>query len=737
MTGVNVHDKGMGWLSSFIQSLPFANAAMLLWGLAASLPIIIHLLSRRKYRETTWAAMEFLLAAVRKNARRIRIEQLILLLVRVAILVLLAVALADPVFSLFASLNAALGTGGRTHYLLVLDVSYSMDYRTGDKSRLDHAKELAAQVVRDSRQGDGFTLVLMADPPQVAISDPAFDPQDVVDEIESVRVRHGGASLPMTLAEIENVLQEVQRRQTRLTATTICFFTDLGRTTWEDSAAPDCRGRIGRLGDVASLALFDVGQAGAANAAVTAFELRDPLVTAGREVTFAAEVQAFATHEQTGKRVVLLADGQQVRAESVEVPSSGRATVSLTHTFDTPGEHQLEVRLGDDSLPIDNHRWLSVPVRESIQVLCVEGRGGAARHLAYALEPGRAATPRVRPLIRLENALLEQSLSRFDCVALCNVGRFSREEAAALYDYVSGGGGLLVTLGDQVQPESYNEQLGGEASGRRLLPARLEGVAPLGTYFFAPREYRHPIVAAFAGHERSGLLTAPVWKYVQVRPYDSAAARVALAFDNGDPAIIEQRVGQGRVILLTTAVSPDSADRATSPPTPWTALTTWPSFPPLVQEMLAYSVRGRFDTRNVLVGEPLDGSLLGAAPNAPLTVQMPGGETERVPLQHSGEISTWSFGGTTSSGMYAVNLGPPLDQVQRFAVNVSTRESDLERLDRDLLPGRFDPEFHVDNAVGGLPSTKPAQYFRYFLGLVLVLLLTETALAWYFGNASA
>lgn len=726
----------MGWLWTLLQSL-FVYPAMLWWVLAASLPIMIHLLSRRKYRETSWAAMEFLLAAVRKNARRIRIEQLILLLVRVAILLLLAVALADPVFSLFAVLTTALGGGERTHYLLVLDVSYSMDYRSGDKSRLDKAKELAAQVVRDSRQGDGFTLVLLADPPQVAISDPAFDPQDVVEEIESLRVRHGGASLPMTLAEIENVLQEVQGRQTRLTATTICFFTDLGRTTWDDAATPDCRNRIGRLEEKASLALFDVGQADAANLAITAFELRDALVTAGREVTFAAEVQAFGTRERTGRRIVLLVDGQQVRAESVEVPSNGRAAVSLTHTFDAPGEHQVEARLGDDALPLDNHRWLSVPVRQAVEVLCVEGREGAARHLALALEPGRTSTPRVRPLVRLENALLEQDLSRFDCVALCNVGRFSREEAAALYGYVNSGGGLLVTLGDQVQLESYNEQLGDGASGRRVLPARLERVAPVGTYSFSPLEYRHPILAAFAGHQRSGLLTTPVWKYVQVRPYDPAAARVALAFDNGDAAVIEQRVGRGRSILLTTAVSPDSVDRATAPPTPWTALTTWPSFPPLVQEMLAFVVRGRLDARNVLVGEPLEGSLSGATPSAPLTVQTPSGETERIPLRHTSDASTWSFGGTTASGMYAVNFGPPLNRVQQFAANISTRESDLERLDPDLLPSQFEPEFHVDKADGGLPSTKPAQYFRWFLGAVFVLLLTETALACYLGNASA
>ena len=208
-------------------------------------------------------------------------------------------------FSLFPSLGAALGTRGRTHYLLVLDVSYSMDYRTGDKSRLDRAKEMAVQVVNDSRQGDGFTLVLLGDPPQAAISDPAFDPRDVVEEIESTKVRHGGGSLPLTLTEIENVLQSVRRQQAGLTTTTICFFTDLGRTTWDDVATQDCRLRIGRLAENASLALFDVGQDGMTNVAVTSLELRDSLVTTGREVNFVAELQAFGTRERTSQRIAI------------------------------------------------------------------------------------------------------------------------------------------------------------------------------------------------------------------------------------------------------------------------------------------------------------------------------------------------------------------------------------------------------------------------------------------------
>src|SRR6266446_2565645 len=112
----------------------FGSAGMLAWGLAAALPILIHLWSRRKYRQERWAAMTFLLAALRKNARRIQLEQWILLAVRTAILLLFALALADPQLSLLSAWAGG-ASSGQTHMVLVIDGSYSMDYRPGDTSQ--------------------------------------------------------------------------------------------------------------------------------------------------------------------------------------------------------------------------------------------------------------------------------------------------------------------------------------------------------------------------------------------------------------------------------------------------------------------------------------------------------------------------------------------------------------------------------------------------------------------------
>src|SRR5262249_40047874 len=162
--------------------------------------ILIHLWSRRRYRPEPWAAMAFLLAAQRKNARRIQLEQWLLLAVRTAILVLFALALADPQLSVLSAW--ASGPRGQTHVVRVMYGSYSRDYRREDKSRFEAAKEVAKQIVQAGRQGDGYTLVLMGQPPRVVIGRPAFDRADVLQEIDNLQFAHAGANLPATLGEV-------------------------------------------------------------------------------------------------------------------------------------------------------------------------------------------------------------------------------------------------------------------------------------------------------------------------------------------------------------------------------------------------------------------------------------------------------------------------------------------------------------------------------------------------------
>ena len=713
------------------------SGLMLFWSLTAIAPIVIHLWSRRRYREETWAAMEFLLAAMRKHSRRIRIEQLILLAIRTLILVMLGLALADPIFSFLGNIASGV-SGSRTHWIIVVDGSYSMDY-LGEESRFRVAKKKAQQLVQQARQGDGFTLVLMADPPQVVISRPAFDKQDIQDEISGLRLRHAGADLTATLAEVQQIVESVSQQHKRLQFQQIAVFSDMGNSTWEKSSTEVCRRRLVALEKKAKIALYDVGHTGVENVAITQLNMKNTLVTAKREVVVDAQIRNFGTEDRSSLKVEFSVDGSRMAERSFDVKAGEQATVSWTHQFVEAGDHWIEAKLSADNLPVDNRRWLSVPVRESIQVLCIRGKPGAARHVALALDPTRDNDSRVKTRIEPENALLELDLREFDAVFLCNVGRLGRDEAIVLKDFVNSGGGLVVCVGDPVQADSYNDVLGIN-SENPILPAKLESVVTDAQVLFDPLEYAHSIVGPFRGFERTGLLTTPTWRYFKAVPSKSEGVDVALGYTNGDPAIVVGEYGKGRSILLTTAVSSTSLDRNTNPPTRWSEFSTWPSFPPLVQEILDAAVAGQTVNRNRVVGEPLQGIVATADAGVPRTISGPhalDGGKQRLNIDMVGDQASWVFSDTWWTGIYNAELAPPVESSQRFSINLEATESDLARFDTDLLPSQIQLAGSAGDSTTGLPTIMgEVQYFRWILVTLFLLLAVESFLAWKFGGTS-
>src|SRR5262245_4700008 len=628
----------------------FGSAGMLAWGAAAALPIVIHLWSRRKYRQEQWAAMTFLLAALRKNARRIQVDQWILLAVRTLILLLFALALADPHSSLLSNWTGH--TGDQTHVILVLDGSYSMDYRSGDSSRFQAAKKVARQLVADDTQNAAFSLVLMSRPPRVLISDPSFDRDDVLREIDDLELRHSGADLPATLAEIESILRRSKAQadvRGRLIQRHVCVLSDLQQATWGDVTTPECRAQLVRMALLATWQLVDLGQAGENNLAVARLAIDQPVVAAGREVQIEADIQSYAREDRQRQTLEFLVDGARITERRIDCPANGRVSVSVAHRFAAPGEHMVEVHLADDALPLDNRRWLSVPVRSAIRVLCIGGRTSETRHIALALAPQKSEARHLEVLEAPESRLLDDELTDFDALIVANVGRLSRAEAAALRRFVSRGGGLIVFLGDQVQADNYNQLLVDDAR-LRCLPARLNELVAPGSYTIDPLEYRHPIAWSFRGFPKSGLLTTPTWEYVRLTPLEGA--KTALAFSGGDPAIVETEIGRGRCILVATAASLDSAVRGRDALNAWTALPTWPSFPPLVHEMLRWSMAGRARDRNVTVGDDLTGLAPPTNSDVGISLKGPREMNEHLPLRDDAGERRWTLNHAAVGGVY-------------------------------------------------------------------------------------
>lgn len=726
--------------SAVLLGFGFGNLAMLGWLAAAAVPLIVHLWNKRKYREVPWAAMQYLLAAVRKNSRRVRLEQWLLLAVRTLIILLLVTALAEP-FLERAGLRFM--PGERAHKVLVIDGSLSMGYQPTDKSRFDRAKELAVQIVEESTQGDGFTLVLMSQPPRVVVGTPAFEPNDFIEEIDNLKLTHTGADLPATLKQVDEILTRAGREHPRLVRRDVYFLTDLQRATWSpdlggSEAVGDFAERSRRLGNTAGLMVIDLGQSGSDNLVVADLRTTEPFATVARDVTLEAEIRNFGRQARTHQLVELYVNGRRAGEEHVDLEPGGQRTVGFSYRFDSGGDQVVEVRLGGDLLSIDNHRWLSLPVKETIRVLCVNGKPaggsfqGATDYLVHALAPQRDNQRAiVRPEVVSESALLERDLDRYDCIFLANVGQFTSSEAQVLEAYLRHGGGLVFFLGDQVQAESYNRQLGGEGSSVRVLPAQLLDVVDEAQYRFDPLNYQHPLVGIFRGQEGSGLLTTPVSRYFRLHVPEQTQAKVALAFSNGDPVIVEEPIERGRSILVAT-----SADVS------WTTMPMWASYVPIVQELLAMAVSGQLEQRNLEVGHPLGTSLRTLAADTPLTIHRPTGESEPARLTVTGDTSHWLLADTMQSGIYSADYGPPISRRDTFAVNVDPQQGDLAKLEADELRDQVWSGVNFVHRttwqdLDQEPTTEISRrggLHRWLLFGVLGLLFAETFLAWQFGH---
>lgn len=710
----------------------------MLGGMAlGGIPIVIHLLYRQRYRETTWAAMRFLAAAIRKQSQRMRIEQWLLLAVRTAILLLVALALAGPTTD---TLTAFVPAGNRppAQRIVVIDSTLSMSAAGQNRSRFEQAQEVARKLLQSSTQGDVWNLArISGGSPAVLIRQPTPQVDAVQREIDQLVCLEETARMSSVLTDIEQLA-----RNSPLPRQEITLITDLQSANWQPQDAAALTELHQSLRPLAerNVHVVRVGDDEPANAAVTKIEVVDSLPLAGQRMGLRIGLKRFG-NGAASTPVELRIDDRLQETRTVNLVAGAETTLDWSPTL-TPGEHRLEVRLPNDSLQADNRRGAVLTVRDRVPVLLVNGRPSgqpwenATDLLRLALAPDDNSP--FEPTVIPESELLSTPLAPFACVFLCDLALITDREARWLSDYLTQGGAVVICVGGQVRIDQYNQAL--LADDRRILPARLLELAgdPQATstaFEFDPGDFSHPIVKPFQGNPNSGLELTRTFAYLKTEIPLDRGTRVALRFSNGDPAILTADYGAGRVILLTTSV-----DRE------WGTWAVWGhSFIPLMHELVKFAIVDRQPGRQLLVGEPLT-ALIDSEAVRTAVVTMPDQETASLEvLQRQA-----TFDQTTRSGFFELRWGPPASKSVWYAVNVDSIESDLAAFDeksfRQEFPETANWKFHTD--INSLPqssagmtataSALPAQpWSRWLLLIAFWLLLVEQGLAWRFSAGMA
>ncbi|HZP84161.1 MAG TPA: BatA domain-containing protein, partial [Chthonomonadaceae bacterium] len=430
------------------------------------IPLLIHLLRRRKLKVIRWAAMEFLLQSQRKQRRRLRIEELILLALRMLIVALAALAFARPVLRALGV--PLLSQNARVYAVIVMDNSLSMDYRGADGKRSFERAQAAADDILTHvlRPGDSASLVLLSDKPTTAVGAPSFD-------LDLVRERVRGAKVGDRATDYLAAAQTVAAllKASKTPDKEVYWLTDDQANAWDSSKREAARAVWSEIGRQARVTWVSVGAEGSRdNLAVETPALGRELVTPYLPARIESRIANYGAKPRNDTLVNLLVDGKPAGSTRISLPAGGAETARFVYLFNQPGTHTGQITLGDpqhaDGLERDNAAPFVVRARDRIKVLVQDMRPASdpvkseSFYLVTAMAPGGAAGS-LAPKLREGEGLGNINLRDYDAVVIAGLTNLSSADRSALAEYLKSGGGVLLFPGPETDARRVNADLGG------------------------------------------------------------------------------------------------------------------------------------------------------------------------------------------------------------------------------------------------------------------------------------
>lgn len=660
--------------------MTFVHFSLLAGTALVALPIVLHLIMRQRPKLLEFPALRFIQKRHDANRRRLRLRHLLLLLLRAAAIALLAFALARPSLKLAGALGSQESPVAAA---LVFDAAPHMEYRHENQTRLEAAKAMGAWLVTQLPEQSEVAVTDTRLGTVAAFQADRGAARDRIDRLETV-----SNSQPLTAA-LDGAVKLL--RQSHLERKELYLFTDLSRGTWPAEEVTQFQRRLGEAAEL-GIYVIDVGVPQATNYALGDVRLSSEVLPQHSTLTIETSVSCLG---KAAPRVVELhvndAQGKpQKRSEqSCEAAPGESRQIEFHLSGLEPGTHQGFVRLvGQDGLAADDKRYFTVVVKPAWRVLVAAPR--PPQHYAVFFTQALAPTmARKLGQARFDcetcdlDELAKRPLAGFAAVCLLDPTPLDPLTWQKLANFAAEGHGVAVFLGRNADPlDSFNSP-----QAQELLPGKLlrQSRRPDGDLHLAPRDYQHPILAAFR-NQAGGIPweAFPVFRYWQL---DKAPAGVGvvLPYNDGRPALLERAIGQGRALTMTTPVS----DRANQ--NPWNLLTVgedWP-FVILSNQMVTYLVGGGEQHWNYLAGQTAIVPLGAGDQRRDYLLSTPGRLS--FPLTADLKRHEVAVTATEQVGNYRLQAGGSEGVDFGFSVNYAPEQTRLDRLSDQELAGLFGP----------------------------------------------
>ncbi len=616
-------------------------------------PLLIHLLGKQRYKKVAFSSLRFLKVLELDVVRRLKLRQIILLILRTLLIFFLIMTFARPYRS-----KVAAGTfvrQGETLYLIV-DNSVSMRSTHQGQDRLQTGLERVRQLTNQIEFPIILKIMHATQPDSIIDRGLIRNLEQFNQALEAIEAGYFTAALDRALHRVD---QDISERQTL--SAVVWLISDFQKSNWSLRPHPEHPvEQLLRRERVTMLWLPIAHQN--PNAALGNLHFPDQLLEKDKPVHIEALVHNWKKARDLP--VSLLLENKRAAQTLIQADPGENRSANFEFIPTASGHLSGSVSLQEDNLITDNHRYFTLNIPAEIRVLIVSQTRAESRFLLKALQAGKGsliaphfAEPHLLPTLELDN---------YDVIILMDIEKLNASQAALLQSYLARGKGIALLLGDRSQPQTFNEFWHRKFNFPRWINTRqAEGQAYLS---LGEIQREHPI---FGSLWQPGQYLKNPPKFYKIPAFSTTPDQKKLMyFSDNTPMLIQFESGQGRATLL-----------ATSPQQGWTDLHISGLFPPLMQRLTLYLAGQAEKSTSYTVGDTVRFTDIKSSQRHQLEILTPRGDPY-LPLWNP-QKSQHQFLNTTEPGIYQVFLKG--SRVRRFAVNISSREAHGEFMD----PGKL------------------------------------------------
>jgi hypothetical protein len=686
--------------------MTFLNPAVLFGLLAASIPILIHLLNLRKLKRIEFSTLMFLKELQKNKIRKIKLKQWILLILRVLIVLFLVIAFARPTLE-GITIGGASSTA-KTTAVFIFDNTFSMEVVDTRGSYFNQAKNISLKLLDQLQMGDEAALIFLSELNKKEIS-PTNNLGEIKKQVNDAELSSISGDIHSALLKAAEIVAASKNYNKE-----IYIISDFQKSRLSNENSLSNMSEL--LNDKVRLFKFQFTGRDVLNVGIDELKLNTQIFQIGRPIRFSVVVTNYSSRQLNNFVVSLFIQGERVAQKSIELAANQSKEVELESIIKSTGYNEAFVEIEDDEVIKDNRRYMCYNIRDNFSLLILYNNIEDTKYVELALKAGDETN-----LIRIDKKNLtrfaEIDLKKYNAIFI--IGTEGISNIANLIDYFKNGNGVFLMPGlksSLVQFQSICQRLN-IPPPKSLVDLSNQSNSNIG---FNKIDLLHPMFTdMFEEKSKTKIESPDIYSYFQFYPEGKGKNLITL-MDNSS-FLTEFRIEKGNLFLLSTS--------------PILSHNNFPLkgfFVPLMFKSVFYLASGTTEDTSYFAGSSI---LLNVEhyPTKQIKVLRADKIEELVNLKEEDITTSINYQNTNTIGNYRFFSDTKLKNL--FSVNANPKESNMKYLDANEFENYLtrlnykSKLIQINPANDIISAVKQARFgselWKYFIALAFLLALIE------------